>query len=243
MRFVDFIISGVRYRTRKFLDPIIRYFYNRTLKRKVDILRKKPVIKVAFVVSELAVWKSESLYLEMLHNPRFNPILLLVPQPSVPEAVGDVMRYCEQKGYDFHLMNGKETIRSVCRPEIIIYPKPYDVSVSPRYGFRRNLYALFCYIAYGYHTVAEPEVNTSPLQEVVWQQYFENEAVMEYPRKIMKNHCRNGIITGLPMSDTLMLPQVSYPDPWKIVNHQPPTTNHQRSIPPLGASSGHRIIL
>ena len=68
------ILRGLSYLLRK----LTFYLYRRSIPNKVKEMRKKPKIKVLFVVSELSIWKTEHLYCEMLKHPRFQPVLGLV---------------------------------------------------------------------------------------------------------------------------------------------------------------------
>lgn len=212
---ITFIKSGIRFRTRKLIDPIIRKLYYPYMCKKVKDIRNKEYISVVFIISEIGLWKTECLYLEMLRHKRFAPILLLTPLPDVPEGINDAIKYLKQKNYSFHLLQGNETIQSVAHPDIIFYQKPYDASIMPRYGFRRNLRSLFCYVYYSFHNVNEREITETPLTNIAWQVYFESEEVMEYPKKIMKNKGRNSVFTGLPMTDILTQPHEFYDNPWK----------------------------
>ena len=211
----QFIKSGVLYRSRQLVDPIIREIYWLYARRKANEIRKKENISVAFIVSETALWKSEYLYMKMREHPRFSPIILITPMPDAPKGADQAVEYCKSKGYAYHFLEGKETIQSVAHPDIILYQKPYDVSILPRYGFRRNLKSLFCYVYYSFHNVKEKATTDTPLTNIAWQLYYENDEVMEFPKQVMKNHNRNGIVTGLPMTDILTMPIDTYPDPWK----------------------------
>lgn len=213
---LKYIESGIVFRLRLLFDPFLIPLYRRTIDKKVRRLRKKDVIRVAFVVSELGVWKSESLFIEMLRHKRFSPVVLIIPSKEVPESADDVKAYCTQKDYEYVDMRFTSYgIKKMIHPDIILYQKPYDYTMPVKYGFRRNWDALFCFVSYGFHSVNLRAVQETPLINASWQVYYENEDVYQSAEETMKRPCRNGVVTGLPMSDDLMLPISEYKDPWK----------------------------
>ena len=67
-------------------------------------MRQKPKIKMLFVISEISIWKTESLYCEMLKHPRFEPILgvglIAADKPSESiRKFTTLLDYISQKKY------------------------------------------------------------------------------------------------------------------------------------------------
>lgn len=213
-----YIKRGLIYRTNRYLDSLIIPSYRNYIEKRVSILREKNVIDVAFVVPELGLWKTESLYLDMVRHERFNPVILVIPSTEVPENADVVEQYVKAKGYSYIDMRKiKGTIASVAHPDIIFYQKPYDYSLPNKYNFRKNFKSLFCYVIYAFHTVNLRDVCETPLINASWQVYYENDVTLRNVEAMMKNPCGNGVITGLPMSDDLMRPLAEYDDPWKAI--------------------------
>ena len=104
-----------------------RVIYTRfTTPALVKRMREKEKIEVLFVVFEVASWKTESLYNEMLAHPRFNPMLLVVPSRENKDEILNVVNYMQSRGYEFYELKGKETIQTKLHPDIIFYQKPYN---------------------------------------------------------------------------------------------------------------------
>ena len=215
----SFVRRGLIYRSHKLLDPILLPLYRRTIPRKVAAMRRTEHIRVAFVVPELGVWKTERLFEAMLKHPRFCPQIMVVPATEVPKSADAVLQYVQKKGYPYiDLRQRRQSISKAADPHIVFYQKPYDYSLPNRYNFRQIPGALFCFATYGFHTVRLSEVQETPLTEACWQVYFENELTMIESEAVQHRHIGNNVVTGLPMGDDLSRPLSSYPNPWKEMN-------------------------
>lgn len=181
----------------------------------VKRLREKEKIKVLFVVFEVASWKTESLYNEMLAHPRFNPMLLVVPSKENKDEIRNVENYMQSRGYEYSELKEKETIQNKYHPDIIFYQKPYSWCIDQSLFFRKNLKSLFCYMSYCFrNTMMDFNQNTF-FHNYAWQVYLENDSVKEEMKSIMDNGGRNTIVTGLTVMDDLMKDKSLIFDPWK----------------------------
>lgn len=185
---------------------------------KAFIVRRKERIKVLFVITELGTWKSEALYLKMLAHPRFDPMIMVIPTPESPDAISYIVKYLENQRFSFQALDKNEKIKERFSADIIFYPKPYKSSYYPKQRFYENRYALFCYVAYGFHNIVSDFICNQPYHNYVWQCYFENQSAADDTAKVMDNKGRNIRITGLPMEDSFRLPIGMYRDVWKRQN-------------------------
>lgn len=203
-----------------YLNYIIFPLYVKSLPRKAEFLRKKTKISVAFVVSDLAEWKTELLYARMQVHPRFNPIILVVQGLGVSEErTLEVVDYCKGEKYNYENMDGRKTIWDTVHPDIIFYQKPYcNGNVADRYGFHKNLKSLFCYADYGFFTENSKRLINTKLHNISWQLYFENETTYKERAQLMDNHGVNGVVTGSPISEMFM--RKDHPNPWKYQGKQ-----------------------
>lgn len=218
-RLFDFVKRGLIFRSHLYLDPLLIPLYRRSIPGKVERMRGKSVVKVAFVVPELGVWKTESLYLKMKEHSRFEPVILVIPSTEVPESADAVVRYAEDKGYSYvDMRNTDKSIGKAVHPDIIFYQKPYDYSLANKYNFRQNHNALFCFASYGFRSVNIREVQETPLTNACWQLYFENDITLDAVESIKRYHCGNGCVTGIPMMDDLLQPKETYDNPWKKID-------------------------
>ena len=121
----------------------------------------------------------------------------------------------KKRNYEYRVVERNECLIRKFQADILFYQKPYDGISFKRHSYKLNLYALFCYVAYGFNTVNEKWGHDNILDNIAWQLYFENESVMGDMRKIMRNKCINGHVTGLPIMDELLVDKKQLQDPWK----------------------------
>lgn len=202
--------------TRNFVYRIFYKIYRKLyVNYRVQIIRKKAKIKVLFVISELGVWKTEELYLAMCSSPRFSTYLLVDSVMGNGNYEEVLVSYLRERGYPFFSLDKEETIKNIITPDIIFYQKPYG-DVTKKNDYYRNLYALFCYVSYGFHSIKDSDYSffhSAPLNNLAWQNYYENELALKYVSQNMPNKAINCVVTGLPMTDSYLKECES--DPWK----------------------------
>ncbi len=199
------------------------YLYRISIPSKVMRMRQKPKIKVLFVISEVSIWKTESLYCEMLKHPRFEPILgvalLTADKPSESTRKFSLLiEYLSQKEYAFLELYGND-INEVVKPDIIFYQQPYEGVIDHSLFYKSNKESLFCNVNYGFNSIGQKWVGASEYLHYCWQIYYENSIAMDYYESATPVFTRNkGIITGLPFQDILEKNKTGFPDPWKSQN-------------------------
>lgn len=206
---------------RRIASCLQLFQYLRYQKKKLHEIRQKEKIKVLFMLSDVPLWKTESLYLEMLKNERFEPILgvaLLVgdtPTESV-RKYNELLVYLERKKYD-SVQIMYQTLQGV-KPDIIFYQQPYSEFISDGVFFESSLDCLFCYAPYGLLSLAPIRSNAFAIDSLYhrycFQIYFENELSFEV-NKIALLKGKNSVITGTPIQDTLSLSASNFTNPWK----------------------------
>lgn len=187
---------------------------------KVFQIRHKRKIKVLFVLTELGPWKTELLYRRMLGHERFSPVLGLSASAEYEHALAERAKteladYCISKGYEFFDLDVDSS--NAFPADIIFYQKPAEGDYKSDVFFYGHLNALFCYALYGFHSVVVDWQINLPLFRISWQNYFEND-LTKNPLYEIRNFKRdNMVVTGLPMSDALVMPKIEYADPWKKI--------------------------
>ena len=195
-------------------DAIVRLFIilYRVLYLPIRIrqIRKKEIINVAFVISELGKWKTELLFRAMQEHPRFSPILYVVPYScEYDKDLEYLVDYLEKNGYPYQKMGIGPKYSSRLRSDILFYQEPYSGNII------RNILSLYCFVPYAFHTTDAKWFIDTPMLNIAWQVYYENTLAVKSVSRIMKNKGRNCYVTGLPYSDMFGQPLSSYPNPWK----------------------------
>lgn len=181
---------------------------------KVKRIRKKQQIRVLFVVSEVASWKSELLYQEMLNHPRFQPIIGISTSKKPWGAKKELVSYLKKKGYEYKDLDTNRKSIDIINPEIIFYYKPYSACYSEGHFFSDNLQYVFCGMDYCFEATKHAVHIEKELFDYCWQFYVENNDIAKRREEVLGYRARNTIITGVPMQDLLLQPKESFDDPW-----------------------------
>lgn len=177
-------------------------------------IRRKNEIKVLFVLSELSVWKTESLYQAMLKHPRFNPILGVTASLEVQDSKTSLINYIKQHKYDYvDLDVSKKSINKI-NPDIIFYYKPYETSFPREHLFRKHLKSLCLFTNYAFNTIGNERYGTFLMCNFSWFVFVENTLVANRKKELVGWRASNVRVTGLPMQDVLIKPKQFYDNPW-----------------------------
>lgn len=213
-----------------FIDKLLYYpkavenrLFLNSIKQKIPQLvkdmRKKDKIKVLFIISQLAKWKTENLYQAMKMHPRFDPMigvaLGIVDYPTMEaEKLNQLLSYIKEKGYSYTELRLTADIENRIKPDIIFYQEASGGINS--YIFFTSLHnVLFCYSCYGILTLTEKELYNSPYQNICWQWFVESPLIINYAKNVMSNHAKNLVFTSSPIVDELLENKKIKDDPWK----------------------------
>lgn len=205
------------------LGRINLYLYRMTISSKIRRMRNKSKIKVLFVISDVSIWKTESLYCEMLKHSRFEPILgvclLTADKPSEAIRKYNVLtKYLSGKSYSYIELFSCE-INNVVKPDIIFYQQPYDGVIDGNLFFRNNKMSLFCHVGYGFNSTGQKWIGAPAYLHHCWQIYYENSTSMDFYESVMPFFTRNkGCLTGMPFQDILEKNKTEFSNPWKPQN-------------------------
>ena len=208
----------VKRKIKQILMHLGCWTYKLTIPSKVKRIRGKDKISVLFILNDVAKWKSEKLYLEMLQHPRFNPILGVTIRPgesdnTILQKKAILKEYLQYKGYDYIDLSTS----NLRRPDIVIYSEPYGNSVPKDQSIYKYLSSLFLSINYSCHTTHLHIDYYSLLHRWCWIDCYENQRAIEQAYKSI-GHIRKSIqLTGLPMIDQLLEPPTE--NPWKAQDY------------------------
>lgn len=199
------------------------YHYHFSIRNKIKEIRRKPKIRVLFVLSDLSLWKTELLYKALVEHPRFEPMIgtAMIASVIASDAIDKYVKltnYLKGKGYpykDICITNIKDFA-----PDITFYQQPYDTFLADSISYKALIEhgSLICDIRYSLHTIAVDRkhkyVIDRNLHDHSWLMFFENELTAKVKKwSILRG--KNIVITGVPMQDLLRLDDSSISDPWK----------------------------
>lgn len=200
------------YKHYKTAEP---YLYRLYQSRKIIKIRKKEKIRVLFIIAELSAWKTEALYLKMLSNPRFVPILGITESQEVPGSKEPLEAYLKSKGYSYVDLDMSNNSIEKIEPDIKLYYKPYQYSYRPGLFFNNHMRSLVCHISYGFTQGGTPLSFYHSIWRYSWKAFVENELVVETAKSIGGIYTDNMLVTGIPMQDQLICNEAAYHNPWR----------------------------
>lgn len=183
---------------------------------RAPILRRKPSIKVVFVVNELAPWKTIRLYKAMRAHERFDPIVGIGKSIENVDSVETIRDYCNQNDITCVVLDENRTICAQTNADIIVYQKPYMNHYPQKHQMNWNRKAMLIYVLYGIHSIEESWTFSHELFYCSWQYYYENELAVGKAKVISRSKGRNIRVTGIPIMDEFLQGKEAFANPWKL---------------------------
>jgi len=203
---------------RKFIDIFRLKKYIESREKLLKEIRTKELITVVFVIHEVAMWKTENLYLAMLKHPRFNPIICpAITNEDLPKSAfkkyNALISYLIEKGYPY-----KEVrfIRDL-HPDITFYGKTYNDIYSNTLWIDANP-GLIMHQQYGFMNTNMHSLFNHDLLNYASQFFVENEIMVKTISPHLKTKGNNLVITGTTVMDELLKPMTNYDNPWRNVD-------------------------
>ncbi len=211
-----YIPFGIKVGIAKMFDDLSDEWYIRvTIPYLVRKIRKKDKIRFLFLLTELASWKTEMLYLALVKHSRFEPVLGVTSNRENQGAELNLLEYLRERGYTYQWINENEDLISQTRADIITFQKPYDNLRHPLHLAWNNKDSIFCCISYGLHNTLGIWDMHNRYYYLGFRYFFENSSVIDDYRPLFNARKNSLIATGVPMMDQLLQPASCYSNPWK----------------------------
>lgn len=192
---------------RYLIESSYRFNQWRVLKR----IKGKKQYKCVFFALMDSVWKCDSLYKQMLDDPRFEPIILICPvvnygTENMIRTMEECANFFKAKGYDYILSYDKHSdnfidVKKQLNPDIIFYTNPYKGLIDKRYYIDQFKDVLTCYIPYFYASGNAEMFYNLPFHHYVWRYFCESEFLKKEFEKAEKRNLRNVVPTGYCVFD------------------------------------------
>ncbi len=175
-------------------------------------IRMQDKIRVVFFLSNLSQWKYDSLFKLLLHNERYEPIIVpfLYPHYTKTEQhhiESDIVTYCIKNDYPYlrgyDIDRGKALPAKELAPDIVIYTQPYNQG----YNFWRiNKFwrkSLFIYTPYGICIEKDAQFYDTLLQNIAIINFYPSIYFKQLFEQKVYTKGRNIAVVGNPIYDTL----------------------------------------
>ncbi len=197
------VIKQVKGRVKKILKSLMIFY-----------VRQKKEIRVVFVLTEVAAWKTEPLYQMMRNHSRFKPLLAVTRSIDIPSAYEKLLEYLNLKQYTYFELDLSKTIITQLHPDILFFQKPYEGSYPFLHSPLKNRFTLLAYVPYGFHNVMEPWTYNLYIHQNCWQHYHENSMCAKASKEHLQKNRESVVITGVPMMDELLISKDCLNDVW-----------------------------
>ena len=235
------------YLYRKFnIKPLKDFFYRKKIeqncafiaknkKKVIKRLKEKDSLKVVFYVYDSCKWKCQTIYEEMLKNPKFEPLVVVTknaaknidnPSYQSKEDVLETFNFFKKRdmkvqlGYDFE--KNKHIPFKNFNPDIIIYQHPWYVETSQG-PVVCSKFALTAYIPYDIPTTTMPSEYNLRFYQYIEIFYVINEQLKNFYASLMDNKGANLKVAGAPSLENIKPSKsdnyIIYAPHWTI-NHQ-----------------------
>ena len=199
---------------------------HRNQQRRLQAIRKRNSVNIAFLMSSLPMWRFQGLYDLLKQDSRFQLLQAIYPFPTFSKeqkesAVSQLLEYCENRKMSCIDLSKKnnpgETLKSDFNPDVIFYPQPYNGLFFNDLDSNYFSDRLICYIPYAMLTAKETWAYRSYLSNIAWRLYYPSEARKQEARRVLYNNGRNIRVVGESTADLFSKPIGI--NPWKAQEH------------------------
>ena len=180
-------------------------------------ISKKSTIRVAFIVTDLRLWKTESIFINMLSDGGFDPTIVILPSPyqtSIESSGGEtaIVSHCEENEYNYTV--ARRT--NACTEQALLNLVAADIFFLPnaQSGPNETIYNLIiqkhltCYVPYHIEATHENCSQTNMFfHNSTWFIFVAHNTSREVYRCRQAIKARNVIVTGYPIVELLAYPR------------------------------------
>lgn len=187
---------------------LLKYKYWRTICRLRKVYSKRTIV-VAFCVSEIAKWKSQSLYDQLAQTETYCPVIFVYPSPLEFDSKDTTIESFLERKIDFFKAKGMEVVNvwdsasnkcvipEVSRSDIVFYQQPWDTPPFPTPSEIAD-YALSFYIPYYLVNNLELELETGQmLHRLVFGYIVQNDQLANFYASELEKRYYAGRCLGL----------------------------------------------
>ena len=162
LKSVDTLVSLIRSSRavkKKFITLFLikraAYYQKQEVEKLKNKIAKSEKIKVAFLLMDLPLWKTDTLYKLLKSSPYYEPVIVPVPRINGHDPKGSHNRlynYFKDKGYNVAQVYNEdrqnwEEVNALIQPDIVFFTNPHNLTY-PKYYIRYFYKKLTCYVPY-----------------------------------------------------------------------------------------------
>ena len=217
------------------LYQIKKYLYIKTYSYVSDFYRNKEItrlssklingekIKVAFLVLDISVWKTDTVFKAMMGSDLYDPFIVAIPRTNLKDPLTnaiDVYNHFKEIGYKTYLPYDSEWIdlNQILQIDIIFISNPHDLT-DEKYYIKNFLKKLTCYVPYFEQICTDYEGHFNNLTvNLCWKNFQINDVHLNIAKNYSINKGRNINVVGYPAAESLINKSIPQSNPWKDNN-------------------------
>lgn len=216
---------------RNHFGPISRWYFKRFRFAQMEAAKKlkdKDCLEVAFFLAIPGMWKADEVFKAMQRHPHFHPYAVIYPFAVYKDFVAEeeqrtidrCREYVEKKGFEYVIPYDEKRrkwldIRSVVKPDIVVFTNPYKDSY-PKYYVDHFKEIFTCYIPYGFSSISLLRKNyDSFFINLVGLHFVETELHLKMVAENSRNKAENAVVTGYPATEVFLRDDHVPKDLWK----------------------------
>jgi len=223
-------------KVRRLLKPIYHFFYNFIYstflsfvqwryKKIVRQIQRKDKVKVAFFLINNSVWKYEGVYKLMESDPRFEPVVVVIPNiiygyENMVCNMNVAFKDFQTRGYQVVKTYNEATkkwldVKKEIQPDIVFFTNPHKLTKS-KYYITNYLNCLTCYVPYNFgNSHLFQMMHNQIFHNLLWRLFAETNIHRDFSVKYAFNKGRNVVVTGFPGTDIILNKQYVPINIWK----------------------------
>jgi hypothetical protein len=193
--------------------------FHRIHNRRLKEIRKRGSARVLFLLSNLAIWRSEDICKLLMEDSRFDVRLVICPFADLADIqkknnTEELIAYCQRLQWPYILKSeaDRNLIESL-DPDIIFYPQMYTELYRNELDCEKNLDRLLVYVPYGICTVSGDWQYNSRFSNNTWKFFVQTSLHRDYARHHSFIKGKNMEVVGDSHGSAFLREPET--DPWK----------------------------
>ena len=156
------------------------FYFERKYKRNIRRIKLKKTIKVAFIVSSISQWKSQSIYSEFEKHNRYDPVVYVVPEntnePDASSELYNTLRiFIENNVNAIDAFSSKHVIsieyKNIKKSDIVFFSR--RTKWNGPLSLKKLVNCLNCYVPYSIHIDLNNQLQYGTLfHQCLWSHFL-----------------------------------------------------------------------
>lgn len=160
---IRFLKTSIHLPFNAFYRWCVKHILSIRMHRKLNIIKKHKKIRVGFLVSEQSKWGYQSVYDQLVIDPKFEPVILVTKlylehsqRQSFYKKMSDCTEFFVNKNMNVEIAYDEEKHKYISLDkfnlDVVFYQQPWELDIS-QHPITVSKYAITAYSAYGFDLI------------------------------------------------------------------------------------------